>query len=325
MNFLVSGGAGMIGSHLVGRLLAEGNRVTVIDDFSRGRIDYLPSDHCRLRIIEFDLRKDISILKHDISRYKFDCAVHLADNVAGIKYVFNNQLKVWTDNLAINSNFFALVDGVVDFVIYAGTACSYPKALQTKIAEKRLVEDDAYPAEPESSYGMSKLMGEYELALYADQGRFSATTLRFHNVFGTNTEFSGEGAQVIPALCYRAATANYEDPLTVWGSGKQRRGFIYVADVIDAIMTAIAKKPSEDVIQIGPESSTSIADISALIVDISEKKLRVDFDLSKPEGDFDRLGDYSRARSALSWSPKVSLIDGLETVYRWIERKVQYD
>src|SRR5262249_6366840 len=156
------------------------------------------------------------------------------DIVAGINFVFAHEGFVFRQNVLINTNSITacLVNGIRNY-IYVGTACSYPKHLQMQDGTVQMREEQAYPAEPESAYGWSKLMGEYETQLLGQSGRMEVGVLRFHNVYGPGSVFDRERSQVIPSLVRKAINHPAEE-FIVWGNGDQYRDFVYVDDVIDA-------------------------------------------------------------------------------------------
>ena len=165
-------------------------------------------------------------------------------------------------------------------------------------------------------------MGEYEAELAYKSGFIDLEILRLHNVYGSPAELDPSKSQVIPALC-RKAIEQKNDKLLVWGSGKQKRAFVHVDDVVNGFVKSINKKTKfAGAIQLGPEFSTSIAEIAERIVLLSGKKIQINFDKSKPEGDFDRMADNSRAKQFLSWAPIIGLDEGLEKVYDWCKAKL---
>jgi GDP-D-mannose 3',5'-epimerase len=317
---LVTGGAGMIGSNLVKKLVFEGHNVYVADNLWRGKKKYLFLKKNKLIIPKKNF------YKVDLANYKnclkvtnnMDIVVHLADVVAGINYVFSNESSLYRKNILINTNTLnASIKNKVKKYIYAGTACSYPKSKQSIMDPPPFKEDDVYPAEPESSYGWSKLMGEYEAELAFNEKLIDIEILRLHNVYGSPTELDPLMSQVIPALC-RKAIEQKNLKLLVWGSGRQKRAFVHVDDVVDGFLKAIKKRSKfNGVIQLGPNYSTSIAEIAKRIVSLSDKKISIKFDKSKPEGDFDRMANNRRAKKVLNWSPKISLDKGLKKVFDW--------
>ncbi len=315
---LITGGAGLIGSNLVRRLLPH-HEVFVVDNLWRGKLENL---HDQGKSI---LPNPANFHQLDLTDYQnclkitqgMDVVYHLADIVAGINYVFSNQYFLYRQNTLINTNTLrAAIENKVKTFIYVGTACSFPLEKQQEVNCPPLKEEDTYPAHPESSYGWSKLMGEYECELAREEKLIDVGILRFHNVYGPPCELSPEKSQVIPALCRKAAKYPAE-PFIVWGSGQQKRAFVHVDDVIDALIAVREKGLNQGVIQIGPAQSNSIREIAETIVRISGKNISIQYDLSKPEGDKDRTADFSKATRILGWSPRVDLQTGLERTYRW--------
>jgi len=322
MKILVTGGAGLIGSNLVKMLLKLDHKVIVADNLWRGKLENLHELSCYKL---FDIHDDFYEL--DLTNYNnclevcknVDVVIHLADVVAGINYVFENELFVYRSNVLMNSNILdAAIKQKVKKYVYVGTACSYPEEKQSYLNPPPFVEEDVYPANPESSYGWSKLMGEYEAELAQKEGKIEVGILRLHNVYGPPCEISPEKSQVIPALC-RKAIQHPEEEFIVWGSGQQRRAFVHVDDVVDALIAIMDKGMGFGAIQIGPGQSDSISEIAQHIVDISGKKISIKFDKTKAEGDKDRSADNSKAKKILDWSQKISLREGLESTYLWTE------
>ena len=206
--------------------------------------------------------------------------------------------------------------------MYVGTACSFPKHLQMRGGISALREDQTYPAEPESSYGWSKLMGEYEAGLAGRSASISTGVLRLHNVYGPGVCFDRERSQVIPALI-RKAVMHPGEPFTVWGSGRQYRDFLYVDDAVDALLLTREKGMDAGVIQAGTGHATSIGEIAQRIIGISGKQISLSFDESMPQGDRGRVAVCDRAREILGWSSRTDMETGLEMTYRWIRDRIE--
>lgn len=319
---LVTGGAGQIGSHLVAALVERGARVSVADSLWRGKREHLAPGGHPLIDLDHDFHQ-VDLTDADAcARVTEGCDLvyHLADVVAGINYVFGNQFSLFNNNLRIDSNMLhAAVANRVPAYVYVGTACSYPAALSVPDAQGRTPlfrEEDVFPALPESSYGWSKLMGEYQAELAMNEGLMKVGLLRFHNVYGPHCEMSPERSQVIPSLI-RKALRHPEEPYIVWGSGRQRRAFVYVSDVVDALLRVAGPGLGQGVIQIGPDYSTSIRELAQEIAAISGKDIEITFDPTRREGDGDRAADRSKALRVLGWEPRVSLAEGLRKTYEW--------
>jgi GDP-D-mannose 3',5'-epimerase len=325
---LVTGGCGMIGSNLVKHLVKEKNDVYVIDNLWRGKLEYL-NDKNGNPVIDIDTHfynLDLSVAGlADSVILDMDYIIHLADIVAGIDYVFNNQGDLFRQNNLINSNVInscrkAGKDQIKGF-IYVGTACSFTLTRQNSLDVIPLREEELYPALPESAYGWSKLMGQLETEFLEKEKGIPCCTLMFHNVYGSPCDY-GERSQVIPALIRKAINYPHE-PFHVWGSGLQGRAFIHVNDIVDAISMAMQKGWGHGYIQIGPSVCTSIKEIAEAIVNISEKKINIFYDITKPEGDKARSADYSKAKSILGWEPKVTLEEGLKQQYEWVKKQIE--
>lgn len=327
-SIMVTGGAGMIGSNLVKRLVSEGWDVYVADNLWRGKLEYL-NDENGVPVIDL---KSHFFLK-DLSDYSqceecvgfTDYIVHLADIVAGIDYVFANQGELFRVNNLINSNLFAAARKAgkekIKGLLYVGTVCSFPLTRQNTYNPKPLREEELFPAMPESAYGWSKLMGQLEIGFLEKETGIPCCTIMFHNVYGTPTDY-GARSQVIPALIRKAI--NYpEEDFIVWGSGNQSRSFIHVNDAVRAIVLALEKGWGHGWIQIGRDYSTTIREIAYKVAEISGKGLIPKFDLSKPEGDSARFADYSKAKNILGWEPETDLEEGLRESYDWIEKQIK--
>ena len=321
---LVTGGCGMIGSNLVKRLVKEGHEVFVIDNLWRGKLEYL-NDADGNPVIDLDthfFNIDLSTgMECDRVVFNVEYVIHLADIVAGIDYVFNNQGDLFRLNNLINTHVFHSVRKAgkerIKGLIYVGTACSYPLTRQNSLDVVPLKEEELFPAMPESAYGWSKLMGQLEIGFLEKETGIPCCTLQFHNVYGSPCDF-GERSQVIPALIRKAI--NYpKEPFNVWGSGKQGRAFIHVNDIVDALVLALEKGWGHGWIQIGPSVCTSIREIAEAIIRISGKDIEPFYDTSKPEGDKARSADYSKAKTILGWEPKTSLEEGLREQYEWVK------
>jgi len=320
---LVTGGAGFIGSSLVKNLLIKGAVVYVIDNLWRGRIENL-----QFPKLTYDLSK--CFIKADLIDYNIclkyiknvDVVYHLADVVAGVDYVFDNEPYVFRQNILINTNvIWACVVNRIPNYIYVGTACSYPKNLQNLYDISALKEEDTFPAEPESGYGWAKLMGEYEAELIGKNNKINIGLLRLHNVYGPGVLYDIKTSQVLPSLVRKAILFPKED-FIIWGSGNQYRDFIYVDDVINALLLLLKKGMNQGLIQIGSEKAVTIHDAAKTILKISNKDINIKYDNTKPEGDRGRIAVCDRAKKILGWKPEVDFVEGIKKMYEWIELQI---
>lgn len=321
MKILITGFAGMIGSNLTKALLEEGHEVLGIDNFWRGSMNNIKlvgvstSDLERLTVVEADLAAPGPWSDYFKTA---DIVIHLADIVAGCSYVFSNEGSVFRQNLLINSNVASAVEICKpERYIYVGTACSFPKELQTGVDSKPLEESDQLPASPESGYGWSKLMGEFDAEYLEKAGVTSAVTLILHNVYGWPCEYKTERAQVIPSLCYKALSSK-DKVLYVWGDGSQGRAFVHVSDVVRAIKTVLDRPSVSGKIQIGPSICTPISEIAQALIELSTEVTSIGYMLDKPVGDRGRSANYSKAKMLLDWEPQIRIKEGVEMLVNHI-------
>ena len=120
----------------------------------------------------------------------------------------------------------------------------------------------------------------------------------------------------------RKAVLHPSEPFVVWGSGSQGRAFVHVDDIVDGLIACVDKGLGNGAIQLGPDVCTSIREVAEIVVAVSGKKISIQYDASKPEGDRGRCADFSKARRLLGWQPKTNVRDGIASLYKWIEPQV---
>ena len=301
----------MIGSNTARSLLPQGHIVVGIDNLWRGTKanmgDFLT--HPCFYFRHADIASDQEWYRDmDLQ----DALIHIADIVAGIGYVFSNEWQVFQKNLSINTQVARIVSTHhPNRFLYLGTACSYPQSMQRSVDGSVLNERDKFPADPESGYGWSKLIGEVEFRLAIKGTETRLTVLDLHNVYGWPCVYRDNTSQVIPSLIYKALTAD-DGKLSVWGDGKQGRAFIHVSDVTRALTLALSYRGETTGFMIGPDHCTTIGEVARLIQQHPSVHIDlIEFDTSKPTGDIGRYADAKLAQRELGWKPEVDFRSGL--------------
>lgn len=318
MNIIVTGGLGMVGSNLVA-YLSKTNRVFVIDNNIRQMKDYsiaFIKEHG-----EFD---NVTILVEDIREFdhtkldrQIDIFFHLADIVAGIGYVFDNQYEILTENMGIDRAAFELAKALeITKVVYASTACVFNQYAQRSIDSKLKIDRDLFPAFPESTYGWAKLYGQLLLQNLFEEQQYKVVF--FHNMIGTPCDFFSDKSQMVPSLCNRLQNQSNNE-LTVWGSGNQGRAFVPVKTA--AIFLSDLYNTWSDMgslQQFGPGQCTSVNEVAEILITNFMQKCKIVHDLTKPEGDIGRSVDQADSIVEISKEEVSSTI--VET-YRWIAQQ----
>jgi UDP-glucose 4-epimerase len=303
MRCLVTGGAGFIGSNLVDALLARGDEVTVVDDLSTGRRENLARAlEGGASLIEQDIRDGdaMALLANDREP---ETIFHLAAQIDVRKSVadpaFDASINVGGTANVLEAARTAGVRRVV-FTSTGGAIYGEGEGQELPLAE------DA-PLAPEAPYGQSKFAGEGYLALYERLYGLSGVSLRLGNVYGPRQDPLGE-AGVIAIFCGRLRGGGRP---TVFGDGKQTRDYIYVGDVVAALLGAAESEPT-GAINVGTGHETDVLELVRLLGELGGAE---DFE---PEfapartGEVQRISiDPARARRELGWSAETGLEDGL--------------
>jgi len=246
----VTGGKGFLGTHLVQKLREERccKNVFIAD---------LP---------EYDLRilKDIKIMFED---QKPDIVIHLAAVVGGIGANKENPGKFFYDNAIMGIQLIheAHLRDIEKFVIL-GTICCYPKFTPVPFKEENLW--NGYPEETNAPYGLAKKMLLVQSQVYRQQYGFNSIFLMPVNLYGPGDNFDPKSSHVIPALIKKCIDAkeNNMDHITVWGTGKASREFIYVEDAAEGIILATEKYDKPDPVNIGAGFEIKIKDLVELLI-----------------------------------------------------------
>jgi len=324
---LITGGAGFIGSHLARRLVKQGCQVTVVDNFERGKIEYLKGIKGvhDLIIVNSDLRYitegDDEFLFDDV-----DLVIHMASKVGGIGTYLAKPYEVMEANMKIDSNVLnAVIRNGIPRYYYASSAHVYPKELQDDKDSPKISEEDAIPANPELSYGWGKLIGEKAIEYACKENpTLRAAVGRLIGIYGENQDFDLETGSAIPVFSHRVI--KYPDtPFNVKGTGKETRSYCFIDDALDCIELMIEKLDEQQIVgplNVGKEERSSIKEIAEKIIDISGKNIYINFDETCKTVIWGQWCDLSKTKEVLNWEAKVTMEQGLKKVYKNIKKRL---
>lgn len=210
----------------------------------------------------------------------------------------------------------------VERYLYTSSACIYPEHLQTDADVVPLKEDDAYPAAPQDAYGWEKLFTEKLAEYFASDFGLDTRIVRFHNIFGPYGTWDGGREKAPAALCRKVAQAEDNGAVEIWGDGLQTRSFCYVDDCVEGIYR-LMQSPYREPLNLGTDRMVTINELAEIVIAISGKQGIELKHVEGPQGVRGRNSDNTKLREVLGWEPRISLEDGLEPTYRWIEKQVR--
>ena len=314
---LVTGAGGFIGHHLVKRLTGEGCWVRGVD-IKAPEYEASAADEFEL----LDLRKYDNCLL--ATRGGIGQVYNLAADMGGIGYITASRADISRNNILINAQMLeASRLNAVSRFLFSSSACVYAQSKQCGAEVTPLREEDAYPADPEAGYGWEKLFTEELCRYYWQDYRFDTRIVRFHNVYGPLGTYEGGKEKAPAAISRKVALALDGGDIEIWGDGEQTRSFMYVDDCVEGLLRLMASD-YRDPLNLGTDRLISINELVDLISEIAGKRLTKQHDLSKPQGVRGRNSDNNRLRQTLGWEPSVSLEEGLNVTYRWIENELRH-
>jgi len=298
--FLVTGGAGFLGSHLVERMKEKG----VV--------------HENIRVTR-SKTTDLRIWEHCVDAVQeIDVVIHLAAKVGGIGYNRENPATLFYDNAMMGIQLMeaARRAGVEKFV-QVGTVCAYPKYTPVPFKEEDLW--NGYPEETNAPYGVAKKMLLVQAQAYREQYGFNAIYLLPVNLYGPRDNFDPASSHVIPALIRKFVDAKQSksDTVEVWGTGSASREFLYVDDAARGIVLATERYNKPDPVNLGSGMEITIRDLVALIGELTGFAGEIIWDTTKPDGQPRRCLDVSRAREEFGFESEMGFREGLKRTIEW--------
>jgi GDP-L-fucose synthase len=265
----------------------------------------------------YDLRYREAILDL-LADAKPDVLIHMAAVVGGIGANRERPAEFFYDNMMMGTQLMheAWQTGVQKFVTI-GTVCAYPKFTPVPFKEEDIW--DGYPEETNAPYGLAKKMLLVQGQAYLQQYGFESIYLLPTNLYGPGDNFDPKSSHVIPALIRKCleARANGDPSITVWGTGKATREFLYVEDAAEGILLAAERYDQPEPVNLGSSMEISIKDLLTLIVEITGFEGEIIWDDTKPDGQPRRSLDTSLAERAFGFKASTDFHKGLQETIEW--------
>ena len=301
---LVTGGAGFIGSEVVKQLIKKNAIVTVLDNFSSGKRQYLPKKTKKLKIIKGDIRDEKIVVKAVKDQ---DFVIHLA------------ALPFIPDSFYYPADFFNVnTTGSINLLWKSIQSNSVKKFIHISSSEvygtaQYVPMDENHPASPHSTYAVSKLAGDrVAFTLYKENG-FPVVIIRPFNSYGPNYT----QPYIIPEIMNQLLNGNKE---LLLGNIDATRDFTFVSDTADAIIRTLnSKKVIGEIINVGSGNEISIRELALKIAKIAKRKIRIRYDEGRERPyDVNRLVcNNKKAKMLLDWNIKITIDEGLKKIFQW--------
>lgn len=320
MDVLVTGAGGALGGHLVKQLISDGHAVRAVDVKP---LDRWWQSAAGAENVQADLSRRDEV-KRAFDGVVFDRVYNLAANMGGIGFITACEADCAFTVLTTAHMLEEAADTGSGRFIQTSSACIYPTHMQDESLSRALREDDAWPALPDHGYGLEKLFGE-KLCEYASRDWYLDTRVaRLHNVYGTHGEWRGGREKAPAAMCRKIAVAKLrgEGEIEVWGDGEQTRSFMFVDDFVEGI-TRIAESDYTHPLNLGTSELVTINELISIVEDVAGYKVERRHNLEAPQGVRGRNSDNTRIREVLDWEPSISLREGVQQLYGWVEEQVR--
>ncbi len=292
---IITGGTGFLGQHLVTELKHK-----KYEPLALGSNDYDLTSPFQTQAMFEDLQPDIIF--------------HLAATVGGIGANRNHPGLFFYDNMAMGLNVIhQAMRHNVEKIIMVGTTCSYPKFASTPFSEFSLF--DGYPEQTNAPYGIAKRALLTMLRAYQDEYGLRYAYLIPTNIYGPGDNFDDSTSHVIPALIKKCLSG--QDEIEIWGTGRPTRDFIYVTDVVNALILAMENYDRPEPLNIGSGQEVQIQTVLHQIMQKTGFYGKIKYNEAKPDGQPKRALNIKAIKDALDWKPTVNLQDGLQMTIAW--------
>lgn len=303
--YLVTGGAGFIGSHIAGELVRKGHSVRIIDNFSTGKRENISSFLDEIELVEADIREFEAC--SDVVE-GMDFVLHQAA-LTSVPFSIEDPLLTNEVNITGTLNLLlASRNAKVQRLIFASSAAVYGD-------DSRLPKTENIEGLPISPYALSKRVGEMYCQLFSQLYGLSTVCLRYFNIFGPRQDPFSQYASVIPNFIGKMLK---EEKPSVFGDGEQSRDFLYVSNVVEAnILASRASEVSGEVFNIAGGVKTTVNSLVKELNEVLGKEIKPAYDDPRSGDIKHSYADISKARKMLKYEPTVSFSKGLNETVRW--------
>ena len=310
-NVLVTGGAGFIGSNIAEALLAQGCRVVILDDLSTGKMENILSlgDQANYKFVKGSIL-DSGLLTSLLTSEKIKHISHQAA-VSSVSKSIADPVGTMETNVTGTANLFQVASACgCKRIVYASSSSIYGDSPE-------LPKRETMPLCPQSPYAMSKAAKELLGRVYSHLYGIEIVGLRYFNVYGRRQDPRSDYAAVIPKFITKALA---NDPITIEGDGCQTRDFIYIDDVVQANIKALAgSQNSGAVFNVAYGTQTSIIELATMILDLTNSDSEVVFKPSRSGDVRDSVGDIEYAMRELGYSRDYDIKAGLAETIAWFQ------
>ena len=312
---LITGAGGFIGHHLARFLKKKGY-------FVRGVDIVFPKFSNLDDFNEFEIL-DLRDINNCIKAVRGIKKIYaLAALNGSIEFTTNVKASIMRDNTTININTAeAATREGVKRLFFSSSACVYPLNKQTTLNATPLKEDDVYPADPDSEYGWEKLFSERMYKAYEKDCGLEVRIARFFNIYGPECLIDTKMSKAPMALTRKVIEAGNNGSVKIWGDGKQVRSFCFISDCVEAIYKLMESEIKEP-LNIGTSDHLSIDELVDIICKIEGVKITKAHQLNKIQGVRGRLCDYSKAKKLLKWQAKVTPMEGMEQICKFVHKQL---
>jgi len=299
-SYLVTGGCGFIGVNLVSRLAGRGARVRILDNLSLGKREDVAPLGIDLRVGDI---RDMAALKDACQG--IHVVVHLAAHTRVVESISHPELNFEINAIGTMNVLRACRDAGVKKVIFASTGGAI-------LGEQVPPVHEGMVPRPVSPYGASKLVGEAYCSAFCGSFGLNTVALRFSNVYGPFSYHKGS----VVAQFFR--NLMQEEPLVIYGDGQQTRDFLYVDDLVDAVLLADKSETPGEVFQIASGRETSLTDLLAAMKKVLPAvKFDVRYEPARAGEILRNYASIEKARQLLGYNPQTALDEGLRDTWSW--------